>query len=547
MDRPQANMPLAKALQQLRTLAPGPGQRARRPPDLADALAALESLAAEHEELRGQAARQEAAYEEAQAQLLRYRELFEFAPDAYLVTDLTGNIREANHAASRLLNLRKEFLRGTPLPFVVDPAERRQFYSALAQLGGLEVGAVQEWEVRLVPRNGLPVEAALTVTVDADAAGRPAGLRWLVRDVTLRKQAEESLRRQKELADSLVDTAGAAVVLLDDEGRITRVNAYLEALSGCAGRDLLGRPWPQALVHGPHRERAGRTLLQARACRDGARGLFPLRAHDGRLHSIHWSLRPLAAAAGPGHAVLAVGQDVTDLQEAQQQALRLERLAAIGQMVTGLAHESRNALQRSRACLEMLRWKVEGRPDALDLVERMQKAQEDVVRLYEDVRDYAAPIRLDVRPCDLGELWREVWQHVLALCPGRDAALAEEAAGVDCTCLADGFRLRQVFRNVLENAVAATADPVRVVVAAAEATLAGRPALRVAVRDNGPGLGEEDRLHLFEPFYTTKVKGTGLGMAIAKRIVEAHGGDITVGSSPGRGAEIVITLPRETP
>ena len=82
-------------------------------------------------------------------------------------------------------------------------------------------------------------------------------------------------------------------------------------------------------------------------------------------------------------------------------------------------------------------------------------------------------------------------------------------------------------------------------VSAAEGTLEGQPALRVAVRDNGPGLGAEQRKRIFEPFYTTTTKGTGLGMAIAKRIVEAHGGRIAVGPGTGRGAEILLLLPRE--
>jgi signal transduction histidine kinase len=105
--------------------------------------------------------------------------------------------------------------------------------------------------------------------------------------------------------------------------------------------------------------------------------------------------------------------------------------------------------------------------------------------------------------------------------------------------------MEQVFRNVLENALAACRDPVEVTVTAAADTLDGQPALLVSVRDNGPGLNAEQRKRIFEPFYTTKTKGTGLGMAIAKRIVEAHGGRIAVGPGTGRGAEILLLLPRE--
>jgi signal transduction histidine kinase len=105
--------------------------------------------------------------------------------------------------------------------------------------------------------------------------------------------------------------------------------------------------------------------------------------------------------------------------------------------------------------------------------------------------------------------------------------------------------LGQVFRNILENALAACHDPVEVTVTASAMTLEGQPAVRIAVRDNGPGLSPEQRRRIFEPFFTTRTKGTGSGMAIAKRIVEAHGGQIAVGPCQGRGAEIIITLLRE--
>src|SRR6185437_1748152 len=129
---------------------------------------------------------------------------------------------------------------------------------------------------------------------------------------------------------------------------------------------------------------------------------------------------------------------------------------------------------------------------------------------------------------------------------GRTALLQEECDGVDLHCLVDAFRLEQVFRNILENALAACSDPVAITVFCSAAPLDGQPALRIAVRDNGPGLGPEQRQRIFEPFFTTKTKGTGLGMAIAQRIVEAHSGLIVVGTDSVAGAEIQLLLPRET-
>jgi signal transduction histidine kinase len=236
-----------------------------------------------------------------------------------------------------------------------------------------------------------------------------------------------------------------------------------------------------------------------------------------------------------------------ELKHAQEQALQSERLAAIGQMMAGLAHESGNALARSKACLEMLAWEVEDKPEALELIDRIQKAQNHLKHLYEEVRGYAAPIKLHREVWDLSGIWRQAWENLAVSRQGRDASLREETGGLDLRCAVDQFRLEQVFRNILENALAACADPVRIEVHCSEASLDRQPAVRVAVRDNGPGLNAEQRQRIFDPFFTTKTKGTGLGMAIAQRIVEAHGGRIAVGPGSGGGAEILILLPRECP
>jgi signal transduction histidine kinase len=237
----------------------------------------------------------------------------------------------------------------------------------------------------------------------------------------------------------------------------------------------------------------------------------------------------------------------SQLKQAQEQALQSARLAAIGQMMTGLAHESGNALARSQACLEMLALEVQDRPEALDLIQRVQKAQDHLRQLYEEVRGYAAPLRLEREVWDVSGVWRQAWANLAVQRQGRDAELREQTAGVDLRCPVDHFRLEQVFRNMFENSLAACRGPVRLTVACAGAELAGRPALRVAVRDNGPGLSPEQRQRIFDPFFTTKTKGTGLGMAIAKRITDAHGGQIAVGNAAGPGAEILITLPRDVP
>ena len=241
--------------------------------------------------------------------------------------------------------------------------------------------------------------------------------------------------------------------------------------------------------------------------------------------------------------VLQRKRDEAEIARLNERAVQSERLAAIGQMMTGLAHESGNALARSQACLEMLTFEVEDRPKALNLITRIQAAQDHLRQLYDEVRNYAAPIKLQLEPWNLAHIWRQAWENLQLLRQGKNAVLLEETDAMDLRCSVDQFRLGQVFRNILENSLAACQDPVEIKVICARSEIDGQGAIRVAFRDNGPGLNVEQRQRIFDPFFTTKTKGTGLGMAIAKRIIEAHGGQIAVGTGTDRGAEILVTIP----
>ena len=158
--------------------------------------------------------------------------------------------------------------------------------------------------------------------------------------------------------------------------------------------------------------------------------------HVGRERRISWSSKTLKNVNGKTVAVLSVGQDITDLNQAQQRALQAERLAGIGQMSTGLAHESRNALQRIQACAEMLELEVEGNAEAMDLVRRIKLAQDHMHRLFDEVRGYAAPVNLDCSDCHLGSIWREAWEILMPQWEERIAELVENTSDVPLRSLA---------------------------------------------------------------------------------------------------------------
>lgn len=235
---------------------------------------------------------------------------------------------------------------------------------------------------------------------------------------------------------------------------------------------------------------------------------------------------------------------IAKFRDIELRALQAERLAAIGEMMTILAHESRNAFQRSKSFLEELAEEIQDRPGALALLARAEQSQTEIQKLFEDLRGYAAPIVLNRKPCWLDEIVDEAWSQISQLRVGRQVHFRQNANGFELRATVDEFRLVQVFRNLFENALVACTDPVEIVVDWSQNSAGDSPHWRVAVQDNGPGLHDVQRARVFEPFYTTKSKGTGLGMAIAKRIVEAHGGEISLGSQEGAGAIFLIILPK---
>lgn len=356
------------------------------------------------------------------------------------------------------------------------------------------------------------------------------------------------IAQQLTLLDTAVRDVNEGILITDGDlawpgPRIVFVNDALLKITGYSREELIGQT-PRIFKT----ERTDRQVVHAMNARlhngKSFTGVLVNRRKDGREYYADVHVSPVFDVSGRIRNFVSTQRDITARRVAEERMLQAERLAAIGEMVTGLAHESRNALQRSMACLDTLATEVEDRADALDLVRKAQRAQSHLQHLYEAVRNYAAPLNLHYQLRDVAEVWREVWAELENVRRGREVFLHERIVGVNLVLEVDVFAIGQVFRNMFENSLAACADPCEIIVQCVPTQVNGRLALQIILSDNGPGLTQEQLQRIFEPFYTTKMKGTGLGMAITKRIVEAHGGTITVDNRPDSGARFTVTLPR---
>lgn len=372
-------------------------------------------------------------------------------------------------------------------------------------------------------------------------------------DERVQERTQQVMRQQEALQESerrfgaIFNQVFQFMGLLTPEGILLEANDTALNFCGFDREQVLGKPfWDTPWWS---RSEAGRERLRdavARAARgELVRYEVELEGAGGKGCTVDFSLSPFRNRSGEVILLIPEARDITDRLEMEQALRQAERLAAVGQMMTVVSHESRNALQRSQACLDMLARRLKDQPESMKLIEEARRAQSDVQRVHEEVREYAAPFTLDTARYDLGEIWREAWDNLEDIRrPGREASFVERIGVADLSCECDRFRLRQVFRNIFENSISVCEGNVKVEITCAAADMDGKDAVRISIRDNGPGIPEERKDHIFEPFYTTKTKGTGLGMTIVRRIVENHGGRISVGCANAPGLELVILLPR---
>jgi two-component system sensor histidine kinase PilS (NtrC family) len=226
-------------------------------------------------------------------------------------------------------------------------------------------------------------------------------------------------------------------------------------------------------------------------------------------------------------------QDLTELRRLEQHARRAERLATVGQLAAGVAHEIRNPLASISGSIELLRQSPQASDDDRTLMTIVHREIQRLNNLIGDLLDYANPRPNQPVELDLATLVDETLQVARA-----DTGFASVEVSADLTrplmVNADPAKLRQVLWNLVRNAAEAGAKTIRV---------STRPGATITIADDGWGMASDVLARMFDPFFTTKPKGTGLGLAVCYAIVAEHGGRIDAESEVGKGTKVVVTLP----
>jgi two-component system sensor histidine kinase PilS (NtrC family) len=250
----------------------------------------------------------------------------------------------------------------------------------------------------------------------------------------------------------------------------------------------------------------------------------------------------LRDSGGHPDGEIVIFQDLTRVVEMEERLRRSERLGAVGQLAAGLAHELRNPLASLSGAVELLAADLPKEDEShrrLGGIVRRETAR--LNRLVSDFLEYAKPEQGGAQVVDVDALLGEVRD---LFCVGDHAEIELEMDSEPDLCvLGNPDHLRQATWNLLLNAAQSVPRDGCIRVRAGRTGWSGRDWVEVRVIDNGCGIRPDVLERIFEPFYTTKPKGTGLGLATVHRIVEAHGGQISVKSDPEVGTEIHMLLP----
>lgn len=471
----------------------------------------------------------------------RFTDLFETLREGVYLASGDDRITEVNPALAQMLGFAKkeDILSAELSSFYGNAADRASERAKLDELGFLRA-----CEVTLKRQEGgREVVALHTTAAIRDPSGKLVRYQGTFVDVTEQREMERALHREQEFASRLMDSFPDLVVALDAEGRYTFASPQIYDALGYHPEELVGKKLGSRTD--PQDRAAMLEMLDDLISGRRSNGQIEYRTQhkNGAWRLFRASARPLHDETGRTTGIIASARDITDQQRLQQQLIQTERLAAMGQMIAGVAHELNNPLTAILGVTELMRDQTgdENSRRQLDLAHRQARRAAHIVQ---SLLVFSRPATPRTTLLHLGDLLRRTLQL-------HEHSLRSNNIQVDFvtrpdlpTVLGDSNQLTQVFLNLIVNAEQAVRE-IR-----DQGTLRIRlgavgDRVLITFQDDGVGIRRETLPRIFDPFFTTKRpgRGTGLGLSICMAIIREHNGDISAQPLPDGGSVFTVSLP----
>ena len=485
----------------------------------------------------------------------RYRFLYEESPAFNAVLDADGAIKDINKSALTTLGLTKEEVIGRHALEVVAPGQKERVAAVLAGEAETHESA-KGVEVEVLAKNGLKKTILFSPgVVKIEEKHHPTAVLVTGMDISDRKAMQEqaehyskqlealviqrtkSLRESQEKLAAIIQASPESITVTDVDGTIIDCNQATVKMHDFASRDeLVGKNIRLLIAQKDHEiaaENAKRTLELGLIREIG----YTCLTKGGREFPAEFSVSVLRDVKGQPIAFVAVTKDLTEHNELDERLRKAERMAAIGETATMVAHDLRNPLQGITGAAYFLREKTNGTKDrdlgeVFDLIDNCVQYSNKIV---DDLLDYAREPRLKVEKTTLQAIVAEALLQV-KIPPQIEM---ENYVSGEQPIFVDRSRMQRVVINLIRNAVEAMPTGGKLTISSKEDS----SCVQLSVSDTGPGIPDELKERIWKPLKTTKAKGVGLGLTICKRFVEAHRGNIEVQSKVGSGATFTVTLP----
>ena len=467
----------------------------------------------------------------------RFTQLFESLEEGVYISTPEGKLLEVNPALVSILGYdsKEDLLNLPPEQLSVDARAE----PVLGRTGS-QSGRTRTRELRLKRKDG-GVAVCVDTSTGVMEEGRLVRYQGTLVDVTEKRALERQLRRQEEFRQRLLESFPDLILVLDMKGQYTFVSARISELLGYGPEHLVGKNVDDVENTSPELATLYRTVATGKSSRTSCE--YGSRHRDGSWRTMLGMASPLLNAEGKPAGVIISVRDVTMEKKLEQQIIQSERLAAMGQMIGGFAHELNNPLTSILGMAELLQegGVSEAAHKQISILHQQARRAAEIVQNLQYFARPPAPGRSQV---NLNELVQRTVQ--MQAYPLRKSNIAVDFLQEPSipAIVADPNQLMQVFLNLLLNAEQAIRESrekgtIRVRI--------GRnpDSVWIVFQDDGPGIAPENLTHIFDPFFTTRRpgRGTGLGLSICKTVLREHGGNIEAASAAGEGAVFTITLP----
>lgn len=508
----------------------------------------LEELHVALEELEQQNSELIITRQELEKERQQYQTLFELAPDGYIVTDRNGVIQAANRSTEKLLQIRGDRLVGKPLILFISQTSRQTFHNCLDFLP--QANQVQELELELQPRNGTPLSAGISLSVELDFRGKIVRLLWSIRDLSERIANEEKNRQQA----ALLDVATEAIIVSDLEDKITFWNPSAKDIYEWESTEVLGQNsmelWRQETL-----DRVAEAKQTAIA-KGKWQGELKKYTKTGRevLVDSHWSV--IRDRTDKPKSILIVDTDITEKKQLESQLFQSQRLESIGILASGIAHDLNNILNPILGSVQILPRMMPQQNESCrkltDLIETNAKRGANIIK---QVLAFSRSEEGEKRNLKLNSVIEEVENLIQETFPKTINVVVNIPSDL-WTIYANPTQIHQVLLNLCVNSRDAMPQGGTLMICAENRIVTEDYARKhlnaqvgayvvLSIIDTGYGIPPQILERIFEPFFTTKevYQGTGLGLFTAMGIVKSHGGFIEVSSELKSGTQFEIFLP----